>query len=112
MARTNIAARARTPSPIDPYGAVLPCVQWRVPAGNLHEARVTEIWASSGMLREVRETTRAARRKLEGLGDAGLVANFCPGAAHTYSGDPLAMYPPAEQRMAAAGRARVRLTVL
>ena len=97
---------------IDPFGAVLPCVQWRVAAGNLHEARVTEIWANSGMLREVRETTRAARRKLEGLGDAGLVANFCPGAAHTYSGDPLSMYPPAEQRMAAAGRARVRLTVL
>lgn len=97
---------------IDPYGSVLPCVQWRVSVGNLHEQRVTEIWAESGMLREVRETTKAARRKLEGLGDAGLVSNFCPGAAHTYSGDPLAMYPPAEQRMATSGRARVRLTVV
>jgi MoaA/NifB/PqqE/SkfB family radical SAM enzyme len=97
---------------IDPFGSVLPCVQWRVPAGNLHQARVTDIWAQSGMLREVRDITRAARRKLEGLGDAGLVANFCPGAAHTYSGDPLSMYPPAEQRVAASARTRVRLTVL
>jgi MoaA/NifB/PqqE/SkfB family radical SAM enzyme len=97
---------------IDPYGRVLPCVQWRVPIGNLHEQRVTEIWARSGKLQEVRKTTKAARRMLEGLGDAGAVSNFCPGAAHMYSGDPLALYPPAEQRMAASGRTRVRLTVL
>lgn len=97
---------------IDPYGAVLPCVQWRVAVGNLHEQRVTDIWASSGVLRDVRDTTRAARVKLEGFGDAGLASNFCPGAAHTYSGDPLAIYPPAEQRMLGSGRARVRLAVL
>jgi MoaA/NifB/PqqE/SkfB family radical SAM enzyme len=97
---------------VDPYGRVLPCVQWRVPVGNLHEQRVTEIWAASGALDQIRETTQAARRKLEGFGDAGLFSNFCPGAAHTYSGDPLAIYPPAEQRMAASGRARVRLTVV
>ena len=97
---------------IDPYGAVFPCVQWRVSIGHLHEQRVTDMWVESGVLREVRETTRTARRKLEGLGDAGLVSNFCPGAAHTYSGDPLAIYPPAAQRMAASGRPRVRLPVL
>jgi MoaA/NifB/PqqE/SkfB family radical SAM enzyme len=97
---------------VDPYGRVLPCVQWRVPVGNLHDQRVTEIWARSPALEEVRETTKAARRKLEDFGDAGLVSNFCPGAAHTYSGDALAIYPPAEQRMAESGRARVRLAVL
>jgi MoaA/NifB/PqqE/SkfB family radical SAM enzyme len=97
---------------VDPYGRVLPCVQWRVPVGNLHERRITDIWATSGMLQEIRQTTQAVRRKLGGLGEAGLVSNFCPGAAHTYSGDPLAIYPPAEQRMAASGRTRVRLTVV
>ncbi len=97
---------------INPFGAVLPCVQWRVPVGNLHEKRITDIWAGSGVLAEVRDTTLAARRKLDTFGDAGLTANFCPGAAHTHSGDPLAIYPMVEQRMAAAGRARVRLTVL
>jgi MoaA/NifB/PqqE/SkfB family radical SAM enzyme len=97
---------------IDPYGRILPCVQWRVPVGNLHQQRVTDIWAASEVLQGVRETTKAVRRKLEGLGEAGLVSNFCPGAAHTYAGDPFTLYPPAEQRMAASGRARVRLTVL
>jgi len=97
---------------IDPYGSVLPCVQWRLPVGNVHEQRVSDIWAAHGPLEEVRETTKAARRKLEGFGEAGLLSNFCPGAAHTYSGDPLAIYPPAEQRMASSGRARLRLTVL
>jgi MoaA/NifB/PqqE/SkfB family radical SAM enzyme len=96
---------------VDPYGNVLPCVQWRVPVGNLHDRRVTEIWADSVRLREVRQTTKAARRMLEELGDPGLLANFCPGAAHTYSGDPLAIYPAAQQRID-SGRARVRLPVL
>ena len=97
---------------VDPYGRVLPCVQWRVPVGNLHEKRVTEIWANSGRLREIRETTKAVGRKLEAFGEAGQLSRFCPGAAHTYEGDPLTIYPPAERRMAASGRARVRLTVL
>jgi len=97
---------------IDPYGNVLPCVQWRVPVGNLHEQRITEIWADSAGLQEVRETTKSARRMLEGLGDAAVESNFCPGAAHVYSGDPLALYPAAEQRIAASARTRVRLTVL
>ncbi len=96
---------------VDPYGNVLPCVQWRAPVGNLHDRRVTEIWAKSIALREVRQTTKAVRGMLEGLGEAGLVANFCPGAAHTYSGDPLALYPAAQQRIE-SGRARVRLPVL
>ncbi len=96
---------------IDPYGNVLPCVQWRVPVGNLHERRVTEIWAESIILDDVRQTTKAAQRMLADLGDAGLVANFCPGAAHTHTGDPLAMYPAAHQRIESA-RTRVRLPVL
>lgn len=96
---------------VDPYGNVLPCVQWRIPVGNLHERRVTEIWAESIALREVRQITKAARRMLADLGDPGLLANFCPGAAHTYSGDPLAMYPAAQRRIE-SGRARVRLPVL
>ncbi len=97
---------------VDPYGRVLPCVQWRVPVGNLHEQRVTEIWAQSGKLEEIRETTKAARRLIEGFGDAATMSNFCPGAAHVHSGDPLALYPATEKRIAASARARVRLTVL
>jgi MoaA/NifB/PqqE/SkfB family radical SAM enzyme len=71
---------------VDLYGGVLPCVKWRVPVGDLHERRITEIWTGSRALEGIRETTKAVRRKLEPLSDAGLVASLCPGAAHTYSG--------------------------
>ncbi len=97
---------------IDPFGRVLPCVQWRVPVGNLHDEPLRAIWKGSSRLREVRETTRAVREKLEGLGDAALAASFCPGAAHTYSGDPLELYPPVVSRADDSGRAQVRLPVL
>ena len=97
---------------IDPYGSVLPCVQWRVPVGNLHDRRIAEIWKKSIGLQGVRETTTAARRMLEGLGDAAVGSNFCPGAAQVYSGDPLALYPAVEQRIDESARARVRLPVL
>lgn len=97
---------------IDPVGNVLPCVQWRVPVGNLHERRITDIWTGSLGLRTVRETTKAVRRKLDAAGYPPEVARFCPGAAHTYHGDPLALYPPVEQRLKESGRARVRLAVL
>lgn len=97
---------------VDPYGRVLPCVQWRVPVGNLHQQRITEIWRGSSKLSEVRETTKAVRRKLEELGDDDRVSSFCPGAAHTYSGDPLAIEPSVEPRMREPGRPRVRLAVL
>ena len=97
---------------VDPFGNVLPCVQWRVPVGNLHQRSVAEIWSDSIGLARVRRTTKEVRQKLLALGDAGQLANFCPGAAHTYAGDPLAVYPPAQQRMDEATRERVRLTVL
>ena len=97
---------------VDPYGRVLPCVQWRAPIGNLHEARISDIWHASPNLREVRETTKAVRRKLDELGDAGRSAAFCPGAAHAYAGDPFSIYPPVERRLRASGRTQVRLPLL
>lgn len=97
---------------VDPYGCVLPCVQWRAPIGNLHEARITDIWSASSALQDVRETTKAVRRKLDELGGAGRAASFCPGAARVYSGDPFSIYPPVERRLRASGRAQVRLPVL
>lgn len=96
---------------IDPFGNVLPCVQWRVPVGNLHEQSIREIWSSSRGLDEVRQTTIDARTMLDRLGEPGLTANFCPGAAHTHHGDPLALYPAALGRVEST-RARLRLPVL
>ena len=55
-------------------------------------------------LADVRETTRAVKRMVDAHGDAGQLMNFCPGAAHTYSGDPLALYAPATERLTVAKR--------
>jgi AdoMet-dependent heme synthase len=39
---------------IDPYGAVYPCVELRIEAGNLHRQRFTDIWTSAPILRQLR----------------------------------------------------------
>jgi len=88
---------------VDPVGGVLPCVQWRVTVGNVRQG-LRAIFEHGEALAEVRETTRAVKRMLDAHGDAGQLMNFCPGAAHTHSGDPLALYGPAIERLAVAKR--------
>ncbi|MCA9603870.1 MAG: radical SAM protein [Myxococcales bacterium] len=43
---------------IDPFGNVLPCVQWRRPVGNVRMRRVSEIWGGSPEIDDVRRITR------------------------------------------------------
>ncbi|MCA9574694.1 MAG: radical SAM protein [Polyangiales bacterium] len=88
---------------IDPMGGILPCVQWRVTVGNVRDG-IERVFGRSGALDGVRETTRAVKRMVDEHGAAGQLMNFCPGAAHTYSGDPLALYAPATERLAVAKR--------
>ncbi|MBK6811947.1 MAG: hypothetical protein IPG81_24285 [Sandaracinaceae bacterium] len=71
--------------------------------GNVRQG-VRAIFDQGDALAEVRETTRAAKRMVDAHGDAGQIMNFCPGAAHTYSGDPLALYGPATERLEVAKR--------
>lgn len=84
---------------VDPYGNVYPCVQWRRAVGNLHRQSMTEIWAASAGLREVRELTVRAKELVGGYGPAGGLLSFCPGSAVTREGDPLRVYPDALRRM-------------
>ena len=88
---------------VDPMGGVLPCVQWRVTVGNVRQG-LRAIFEHNSQLAEVRETTRAVKRMVDAHGDAGQMMNFCPGAAHVYSGDPLALYAPAIERLTVAKR--------
>lgn len=102
---------------IDPFGNVYPCVQWRVPSGNLHEASIQAIWSGSAALATVRRQTEEVKGKLAGFKDGALM-NFCPGlAASRGGGDPLAVYEGATQRAAIVGevqaeRKRIPLRVL
>lgn len=57
---------------VDPVGNVLPCVQWRVPVGNLHHSSLGGILAQSAALAEVRHIN-------ERLGRHGQAAGYCPG---------------------------------
>lgn len=44
---------------VDPYGEVFPCVQVRMPAGNLRQQPLRAIWRESPVLRRMREATWA-----------------------------------------------------
>jgi len=62
---------------IDPYGNVLPCVQWRRPVGNVHDARLAEIWKRSPALAVVRRQNEAVG---EAVASGRLPAgpSYCP----------------------------------
>jgi MoaA/NifB/PqqE/SkfB family radical SAM enzyme len=84
---------------IDPYGDVFPCVQWRVPVGNLHETSIREIWEASPALAATRRLTVEARTAVAGaLGDAADFSGFCPGLGQQRMGSPLALYPGVAER--------------
>lgn len=97
---------------VDPFGNVLPCVQWRRVVGNVHNARVHDIWASSTDLGDVRRITTEVKAMVTAQGEDGAAMQYCPGAAATHSGDPLRPYPAALDRARLAGERRVRLQLL
>lgn len=92
---------------VDPVGNVLPCVQWRMPVGNLHRARLRDIWNGQA-LDNVRDTTRAIKRSLSECGESGRQLRFCPGMAHGRTGNARAIYASAKKR----ADGRVQLPVL
>lgn len=89
---------------VDPYGNVLPCVQWRRPVGNLHRASIREIWEGARGLDEVRRLTGEAKKMVDGHGPDGRLMAFCPGLAELATGDPLGLYDDAEEQMALLGQ--------
>lgn len=66
---------------VDPWGNLYPCVQWRVPAGNLHRQSVREIWEGSQTLKLVRERTEALARAVKTEGPGVLGSSGCPALA-------------------------------
>lgn len=83
---------------VDPYGNVYPCVQWRRPVGNLHQASIREIWSTSPALAGIRQLVTEIPGRLAASGPGAHLLNFCPGAAELATGDAGAVYPAAEQR--------------
>lgn len=102
---------------VDPFGNVYPCVQWRRPAGNLHDSTVREIWEGSSALREVRELAVVVSERLSASPQLAL-GGFCPGTAESVTGDPTGTYPALDLRrellsdLAGASRPNTRLPVI
>ena len=83
---------------VDPFGDVYPCVQWRRSIGNLHKASIREIWSQRKELEEIRQITTDAAALVAAEGEHGQYMSFCPGLAHTKSGNPLKIYDSAKRR--------------
>jgi MoaA/NifB/PqqE/SkfB family radical SAM enzyme len=81
---------------VDPYGNVLPCVQWRRPVGNLHRQPIGDIWRGSLRLAEVRRINAAAGAHAATLAADGPVS-FCMGLSELETGDPLQLAPSAAE---------------
>jgi mycofactocin biosynthetic radical S-adenosylmethionine protein MftC len=78
---------------VDPLGNVLPCVQWRVPAGNLHCQSIKEIWESSPVLRDIRRKSEEVATSLHNRDPRLTKVGFCPASAEQQTGSHLQLYP-------------------
>lgn len=88
---------------IDPFGDVLPCVEWRRPIGSLHERSIQDIWAAEEAWRGVRDENQAVKSELERkYGDSARMLGFCPGIAHSLHDNPRHVYASARQQREAA----------
>ena len=95
---------ARAGFTIDPYGEILPCVALRRSAGNILEIEdLSSLWATSPVLKEVRDLAVDARKKLD-KHENGQYFTFCLGVAEVQTGDPLGLYPQAELNAKAVRR--------
>lgn len=74
---------------VDPWGNVLPCVQWRRPLGNLHDQALQDIWAGSPVLEQVRTTTVEVKGMIESMGPLAGGVGFCPALAEQIEGSPM-----------------------
>jgi len=88
-----VCGTGRSSLTVDPYGNVLPCVQWRRPLGNIREvASLDEIWSDRNpALREVRDKAVEMSEILNRTED-GPFAPYCLGLAEMQTGDPMGGY--------------------
>ena len=61
--------------------------------GNIRRSSIREIWRESPGLLEVRRLSRAAKTRMDGLGDAGDGTMHCLGLSEELTGDPLETDP-------------------
>src|SRR5881296_1261810 len=94
-----VCGTGRSSFALDPYGNIYPCVQWRRKVANIKEIQsLKEVWHTSPVLVEVRQTAVEMADKLRQMrqdGQSGGFCNFCLGVADLQTGDPKNYYPQA-----------------
>ncbi len=74
---------------VDPYGNVLPCVQWRESTDSLHERRIQDIWEDSRSLKKTRAIARELFLRGEANSRSDLKQGFCLALARSLGHDEL-----------------------
>ncbi len=75
---------------VNPYGYVLPCVQWKQPVGNIREKSLREIWETSPLLLAAREANRKSLQALKDSVEEHAFCAHCPGSVVAEVGRPTA----------------------
>jgi MoaA/NifB/PqqE/SkfB family radical SAM enzyme len=97
---------------IDPYGNLLPCVAFRRKVCNVLEIdSLEQVWTGSPVLKEVRDLSVEAYRRVKQHEDGQFFPGFCLGVAETQLGDPLAFYPQVELNARALRRSHELLQI-
>ena len=78
----------RTSGAVGPYGDVVPCIQWMVPAGNLRERSFADIWREGSVLGRARTYTGKDLKPCEECGQPHFI--HCFGMSQLEKRDPLA----------------------
>lgn len=81
---------------VDPWGDVLPCVQWRRVMGNVRARPIAQIW-SSGVFDDVRRSLVDVKSALAGEAD------HCPGIAQALTGSLTGVSAQAARRRSVRG---------
>lgn len=74
---------------LDPYGNMMPCVQWRERLGNVRERTISEIWEGNPSLIAIRKMSGEVGEALRGASEDHPFCQHCPGLSRHRYGDAL-----------------------
>ena len=74
---------------VDPYGFIHPCIQLRMPLGNVRTHRIADVWSDSRELSDLRRMSLEASGRLRDATPDHAYCHHCMGLSQLRHGDPL-----------------------